>query len=89
MSKWVISVSPCLLRLVATARSMFTFDIVQWFTNLSCRTICGTLNYIALEVLFETANGHSLEVDTWSIGVILSVLFLGIDPVLACTKVVS
>ena len=41
------------------------------------KTICGTPNYIALEVLFDTANGHSFEVDTWSIGVILYTLVVG------------
>ncbi|KAI9433703.1 kinase-like domain-containing protein [Lactarius indigo] len=35
------------------------------------KTICGTPNYIAPGVLFDTANGHSFEVDIWSIGVIL------------------
>lgn len=38
------------------------------------RTICGTPNYIAPEILFDTTNGHSFEVDIWSIGVILFVL---------------
>lgn len=41
------------------------------------KTICGTPNYIAPEVLFDTASGHSFEVDTWSIGVILYTLVVG------------
>lgn len=44
------------------------------------KTICGTPNYIAPEVLFDTANGHSFEVDTWSIGVILYTLLIGRPP---------
>ncbi|KAF8317702.1 Pkinase-domain-containing protein [Clavulina sp. PMI_390] len=44
------------------------------------KTICGTPNYIAPEVLFDTANGHSFEVDTWSIGVILYTLLIGKPP---------
>lgn len=37
------------------------------------RTICGTPNYIAPEILFDSKGGHSFEVDIWSIGVILCV----------------
>ncbi|KAF9043606.1 Pkinase-domain-containing protein [Hymenopellis radicata] len=44
------------------------------------KTICGTPNYIAPEVLFDTANGHSYEVDTWSTGVILYTLIIGRPP---------
>ncbi|KAJ7095196.1 kinase-like domain-containing protein [Mycena belliarum] len=44
------------------------------------KTICGTPNYIAPEVLFDTASGHSFEVDTWSIGVILYTLVIGRPP---------
>ncbi|KAF8531148.1 Pkinase-domain-containing protein [Gautieria morchelliformis] len=44
------------------------------------KTICGTPNYIAPEVLFDTTNGHSFEVDTWSIGVILYTLVVGRPP---------
>jgi serine/threonine protein kinase len=35
------------------------------------RTICGTPNYIAPEVLFGGGQGHSFEVDLWGVGVIM------------------
>lgn len=43
-------------------------------------TICGTPNYIAPEVLNGKVAGHSFEVDTWSIGVMMYALLFGKPP---------
>jgi polo-like kinase 1 len=43
------------------------------------RTICGTPNYIAPEIL-EGKGGHSYEVDIWSLGVIMYTLIIGKPP---------
>ncbi len=43
------------------------------------RTICGTPNYIAPEVL-SSRIGHSFEVDIWSLGVIIYTLLFGRPP---------
>jgi polo-like kinase 1 len=43
------------------------------------RTICGTPNYIAPEIL-DGKIGHSYEVDIWSIGVIIYTLIIGKPP---------
>lgn len=44
------------------------------------KTICGTPNYIAPEVLFGTEQGHSYEVDVWSVGIILYTMIVGKPP---------
>lgn len=43
------------------------------------RTICGTPNYIAPEVL-DGKHGHSYEVDIWSLGVVIYTLLIGKPP---------
>lgn len=43
------------------------------------RTVCGTPNYIAPEIL-DSKTGHSYEVDFWAIGVILYTLVCGRPP---------
>ncbi|CAI2361085.1 unnamed protein product [Moneuplotes crassus] len=43
------------------------------------RTICGTPNYIAPEVI-EGKSGHSYEVDIWSLGVVVYTLLIGKPP---------
>eukprot|EP00756_Hemistasia_phaeocysticola_P018354 Hpha_TRINITY_DN15587_c1_g6::TRINITY_DN15587_c1_g6_i1::g.108459::m.108459/K06631/PLK1; polo-like kinase 1 len=44
------------------------------------RTVCGTPNYIAPEVLSGSSRGHSYEVDMWSLGVIVYALLVGRPP---------
>jgi polo-like kinase 1 len=43
------------------------------------KTVCGTPNYIAPEIL-EGKAGHSYEVDIWSLGVIIYALIIGKPP---------
>ena len=43
------------------------------------RTLCGTPNYTAPEIL-DGKTGHSFEVDIWSIGIIVYILLIGRAP---------
>ena len=43
------------------------------------RSLCGTPNYIAPEIL-DGKTGHSYEVDIWSIGIIIYILLIGKPP---------
>lgn len=43
------------------------------------KTICGTPNYIAPEIL-EGKSGHSYEVDVWSLGVVIYTMLIGKPP---------
>lgn len=44
------------------------------------RTVCGTPNYMAPELVKETPQGHSYEVDIWAIGVVIYALVFGRPP---------
>lgn len=48
------------------------------FVGQRKKTLCGTPNYIAPEILSKT--GHSFEVDVWSIGCIMYILLVGKPP---------
>jgi serine/threonine protein kinase len=55
------------------------FEISLFNLFFLLRTLCGTPNYIAPEIL-DNNNGHSFEVDVWSIGVIMYTLLIGRPP---------
>nr|CAD7394163.1 unnamed protein product [Timema cristinae] len=53
-------------------------DTLDPYTTKAGRTLCGTPNYIAPEILNK--KGHSYEVDVWSIGCIMYTLLIGKPP---------
>ena len=69
-SKWLISASPLRSTMTASVKG-------NCLSHL--RTICGTPNYIAPEIL-EGRSGHSYEVDIWSFGVVFYTMLVGKPP---------
>ena len=57
------------------------FGLATWleYNEEKKRTICGTPNYIAPEIL-DGKQGHSYEVDCWSLGVIIYTMLVGKPP---------
>ncbi|XP_026684516.1 serine/threonine-protein kinase polo-like, partial [Diaphorina citri] len=53
-------------------------DLTRMIMLANKNTLCGTPNYIAPEILNK--NGHSFEVDVWSIGCIMYTLLVGKPP---------
>jgi len=57
----------------------FGLATVLEFDGERKRSLCGTPNYIAPEIL-EGKTGHSFEVDIWTVGIILYILLVGKPP---------
>ncbi len=56
------------------------FGLAAAVDNEQRKTLCGTPNYIAPEILHGTATGHSYEVDIWSFGCVMYTLLIGKPP---------